>query len=87
MKVKIKRVRVNGHGCGDIRADLTFSYDDRSGGIRSCLADIFFDKWRIECVSSERAEEPAVRHARNFLEETAAKCEVFSSFPAVTIEL
>lgn len=86
MKVKINRIKLNELHHPDVRADITFSYDDRDNRIHGCQADIDLGKQQMEVLSFEEFEKLAVRQAYHFFEETIANCEKFLRFPFVTIE-
>lgn len=87
MKVKINRIKLNEPHHPNIRANISFSYDDRDCRHRACKAEIDLDKQQIKGLPSNEIEKLAVRQAYNFFEEILANCDTFSNFPVVTIEL
>ncbi len=87
MKVRINRIKLNEPDYPDIRADISFSYDDRDSWIRTCEAEIDFNKQEIKGLPMGEIEEFAVRQAYSFLEGMIANYYTFSNFSVVTIEL
>jgi hypothetical protein len=87
MKVRINRIKLNEPHYPDIRADISFSYDDRDSRIRSCEAEIDLNKQEIKGIPLDEMERFAVRQAYSFLEDIIANYDTFSNFPVVTIEL
>jgi hypothetical protein len=87
MKVKIHRIKLDGPNNSNIRANISFSYDDKDCRNRTCKAEIDLDKQQINDLPIEEIEKAAVRQAYNYLEDIIANCDTFSNFPAITIEL
>ena len=87
MKVRIERIKLNEPYQPNIWANISFSYDNRDNWIRSCQAEIDLNKHEITDLPSYEIEKFALRQVYNLLEEIIAKCERFSDFPVVTIEL
>ncbi len=87
MKVRINRIKLNEPHYPSIRADITFSYDDRDSWIRTCKAEIDLNNQEIKGLALDEIEKFAVRHAYSFLEDIIANYDTFSNFPVVTIEL
>jgi hypothetical protein len=87
MKVRINRIKLDEPHHPNIWADISFSYDDRDGGIRTCQAEIDLNKQQIKGLPFDEIKKCAVRQAYNFLEEIIANCDPFSNFSVVTIEL
>ena len=87
MKVRINGIKLNERDYPDLRADISFSYDDRDSWIRTCEAKIDFNKQEIKGLPLGEIEEFAVRRAYSYLEGIIANCDIFSNFPVVTIEL
>ena len=87
MKIRINGIKLNEPHYPDIRADISFSYDDRDSWIRTCEAEIDLNKQQIKGLPLDEIEKLAVRQAYSFFEEIIANCDTFSNFPVVTIEL
>ena len=87
MKVRINRIKLNEPHHPNIWANIYFNYDDRDCWIRTCRAEIDFNKQEIKGLPLDEIEKFAVSQAYSFLEETIAKCDPFSNFPVVTVEL
>jgi hypothetical protein len=87
MKVKINRIQLKEPHHPNIRADISFSYDDRDSLNRTCSADIDLNKQEIKGLPLDEIEKLAVHQAYSFFEEIIANCDTFSNFSAITIEL
>jgi len=87
MKVRINRIKLNEPHHPDIRANISFSYDDRDSWNRTCKAEIDLNEQEIKGFPLDEIEKFAARQAYNFLEDIIANCDTFSNFPVVTIEL
>ncbi|MCP4260037.1 MAG: hypothetical protein GY774_21355 [Planctomycetes bacterium] len=87
MKVKINRIQLNESHHPNIRANISFSYDDRDSLNRTCSAEIDLNKQEIKGLPLDEIEKLAVRQAYSFFEEIIANCDTFSNFSAITIEL
>ena len=86
MKVNINRIKLNSQNHPDIRADLSFIYDDRDSFRRSCRVDIDLDKQEIKGLPVNNIQKSVIDQTYNFLGEIIASCDIFSNFPAITIE-
>lgn len=87
MKVRINRIKLNKPHHPNIRANISFSYDDRDSFSRTCRADIDLNKQEIKGLPLDEIEKLAVRQAYSFFEEIIANCDTFSNFPIMSIEL